>query len=627
MDPAFLLLRGTQIASIRSTTGGYTMGGLNMGETVTVVSDMRYNYATTPQAYAYDALDIVGQALPTNGPITVTKRNGLTPAAPFADFNYLYFDVLGTGTIVNFNVIGTTTAAVPAPLPLDFVIVRRDVRSNTNRTLFDAFAVIDGLGVPGRTGGFANQFVRFLLPGRYYLIVQDPLGTSGQTYTVTATVGPAPTSPVTVGTPLAAQVLPATSNAFHTLDLTNPLWLQFGVTGANFPAGTATARISLYDLAGQGWMSASGNYLATQTSTLNADGSAPFGRVLANDTRDFIVRVEAVGTPLANPTYTLDIKNRDFVNLGTLVPGTPIVRANMDDVPAAVGTVFGVKRFLVQGGPFNTLSALITPTNVLNDIDIRRVDTTEVTVGTAINAVGVGLPETLATAFAFVPGNWVAYEVRNRTLATITNVNLNMTSIAAAYQVAVATTTWVDACTGPGATNLGDGFDDEFLPRRAIGFNFTLLGTAATHYIIGANGFVALGDLNMVDPACPDPGNIGCYANASIPTAAAPNSVIAPFWNDYDRITVCVKDSATKLTVQWTGFEYFGTATVAFQAQLNSNGTINLVYNASQTSPGGNALGSTGATVGVENSTGLAGFQIGHNTALGLSGKTLTLTP
>ena len=625
MDPAFMLLRGPQIASVNSTTHGYTAGGLNMGETVTVVSDMRYNYATTPQPYAYDAIDIAGQALPTNGPITLTKHNGATPAASYADFNYLYFDVVGNGSIVNFNVIGTTTAAVPAPLPLDFVIVRRDVRSNTDRTLFDAFTVINGFGGTGLTGGFANQFVRFLQPGRYYMIVQDPLGTSNETYTVTSSVVPAPTTAVTLGTPLAAQVLPANGNAFHTLDLTNPIWVQFGVTGSNFPAGTATARLALYDLAGQGWMSASGNYVATQSSTLNADGSNPFGRILANDTRDFIVRVEAVGTPLANPTYTLDIKNRDFVNLGTLVPGTPITRMGLDDVPAATGAAaFGVKRFFVTGGVANTLAALITPTIATNDIDIRRIDASEAQVS-LVNAAGVGAAETLATNFLFLPTNWVAFEVRNRTLVTNTNLNLALTSVAAPYQVAIANTVWNDACTGPGSAVLGTNQDDELLAKRAFpaGWNISVLGNAATHYIIGANGFIVLGGMALVNPAC----SFGCYANTAIPNAGVPNGFVASHWDDYFATTICVKEEATKVTVQWVGGEYFdgvvpGTK-IATQVVFNMNGARNSVYKAA---PDHAATGAF-ATVGLENALGTAGLQLGFNTALGLAGKTLTLTP
>ena len=52
-----------------------------MGETVTLVSDMRFNWALTPQDYKYDMVDIAAQLLPANGTVTVTKHNGATPAA------------------------------------------------------------------------------------------------------------------------------------------------------------------------------------------------------------------------------------------------------------------------------------------------------------------------------------------------------------------------------------------------------------------------------------------------------------------------------------------------------------------------------------------------------------------
>ena len=623
MFPAFLVLRGAAnnlYASVRDAGGFYTVGGLNMGETVTLVSDMEYNYALTPQDYSYDLFDITGQALPANGTVTLTKRNGATPAAPYADLNYLYFDVAAAGQILNFNVVANTTATPPVALPVDMLIVKRDIF--TPAGAFDAVASIDAIGGTGRTGGFANQFVRFAQPGRYYFIVQDPLGTSGQTYTITSSFAVTPTTPVTVGTPLAAQALPANNNAFHTLDLTTPIWLQFGVTGVNFPAGTATARLSFYDLAGSGWMG--GNYLAAFTNTQNADGSAPFGRVMARDTKDYIVRVEPVGTAAANPTYALDIKNRDHFNFNTIVSGTPIMRTGMDDVPAATSaTAFGVKRFIVFGTAGNSLVAGVTPINALADISIRRVNVDETT-ATTVNTGLVGVAETLSTAFVSAPNDWVAFEVQNRTLAVTTNLTLNLNSVMPRPYVSTAgAIAFSDACVGAGSTTIATDQDDEYQARRALpaGWTFSLFGEPVTNYIIASNGFIKMGDAAVANPTC----SFGCFSNQAIPLVGTDgaNGIVAPLWNDYDTMTICEKVEATKVTIQWTGNEYNATPTAQFQVIFNMNGVINFVYGSGATH---NTTGAS-ATIGLENLGGTFGHQYSFNTAVVTAGTSRVMTP
>ncbi len=620
MDPAFVVLRGatnTLYASVGSATGFFTVGGLNMGETVTLVSDMRYNYALTPQDYTYSLLDIAAQQLPANGTVTLTKRNGATPAAPYADLNYLYFDVAAPG-IVNFNVVAATTATPPVALPVDMVILRQDIFTPAGN--FDAIATIDAIGGSGRTGGFVNQYVKFLAAGRYYFVVQDPVGTSGQMYTITSSYSAVTTTPVVIGTPLAAQALPATNNKFHTVDLTNPIWLQFGITGTNFPVGTATAKLSFYDVAGGGWLG--GNYTSAFTTTTNADGSAPLGRIMARDTHDYLVRVEPVGTPGANPTYALDFKNRDHFNFQTITAGTPITRNGMDNVLGQVGTIPGVKRFIVFGTPGNSLTALVTPTVLTSNIAVRQVNATEGLVGSLINAGGIGLAETLGAAFTAAPTDWIAFEVQNTTVGVDTNLNLTLNStMPRPYTTAAGAIAWSDACVGAGSTTLGTGLDDEMLPRRAlpVGWNFKLFGDPVTHYIIGANGWVKFGDATVANPTC----SLGCYSNLDIPVNDGINGFVAPFWNDYDTLTLCEKVEATKVTIQWVGKEYNLVPTAAFQVILNMNGTINYVYNAGATHT------STGisTTIGLENIGGTFGHKYSFNAAVVTAGTSRILTP
>ena len=95
--------------------------------------------------------------------------------------------------------------------------------------------------------------------------------------------------------------------------------------------------------------------------------------------------------------------------------------------------------------------------------------------------------------------------------------------------------------------------------------------------------------------------------NEPIPAPAAPNAIVAPYWNDL--ITeVCVRNDANRTIVEWVGeeFSFFGPwPPVHFQASLyTADGRVELRY--------GPGHGGTGAstTIGVENADGTAGIQL-----------------
>ena len=375
-----------------------------------------------------------------------------------------------------------------------------------------------------------------------------------------------------------------------------------------------------------------GNYTIAFGGTQNADGSVPLGRVMARDTKDYLVRVEPVGTAGAAPMYALDFKNRDHFNFQTIMAGTPIMRTGMDDVPAMVGTAPGIKRFIVFGqAAGNSLVAGVTPLNNLADISIRRVNVDEGT-NTTVNAGAVGVAETLNGVFAAAPTDWVAFEVRNNTLLQNTNLTLNLNSIAPRpYTIANNTgIAWSDACVGAGSTVLpapAGGFDDEYVAARALpaGWTFGLFGEPVTHYIIGANGFIKMGGATVTNPTC----SFGCFSNQAIPLANTDgaNGIVAPFWEDMDGTAICVKEEATKVTVQWVGSTYVdGTALgpkIAMQAIFNMNGTINYVWD----NMTNHASTGASATIGIENLAGTFGHQISFNTAVAVAGTSKTLTP
>jgi hypothetical protein len=263
----------------------------------------------------------------------------------------------------------------------------------------------------------------------------------------------------------------------------------------------------------------------------------------------------------------------------------------------------------------------VTPTVAGADLSLRRVDIDEVTVGAIVDAAGAGGAETLTGNFLFTPADWIAFEVRNAS-PVATALELHLTSAAAPYQVAVAGATWSDACTGPGTEIVATNLDDELLARRPLppAWDLHLFGAPVTHYVLSANGLLALGGAGLAAPACAE---AGCWQNVAIPSAAVPNGFIAPFWDDLDRVKVCERADGQRFTIQWTGFQYLTSNTVAVQLTFVSAGTLELQY-------GSGALHTAtgaGATVGLEDASGTAGLQLGFDTALPVAGKRLTLTP
>ncbi|MBK9036726.1 MAG: hypothetical protein IPL61_36665 [Myxococcales bacterium] len=626
LQPAFVALRGTALHNApaqASTTPPFdTVGGLDSGDVVTIIVDPEYNYGVTPQAYTIDSFAIDAPGLPTTGGmITVTEQTGAHPAAAYVDLNYRYFDVATAG-LVRF--------ALTSSVAVDMTIVRRDLF--TPAGAFDTVATIDAFGGAGRTS-FDGEFVKFLAPGRYYFVTQNPAATApGGTYTITATIAAQASSPITLGTEVTGQAL-VNGNSFHTLDLTNPIWLEFGATAvADFGAAN-TFGVETYDLAAEGWLRTgaapttipTGNlYPAFAATQPSAPPFAPFGRIVANDTRDYLVRVRPSGIDAlgAAPTYSLLVRNRpNVVNLGAQAPGAPttqMITALDDTTPA---------RFIVLGAAGNNARALVHPLSAAADVRIRRLGANEAVTAT-FDAAGVGGDETLNATLTAAPGNWVAWTVENLTAGTPTDVTQTTTVIAPRpYVVTTGALAWDDACVG--GTTLGTGQDDQLFNAQTLPgafATFALFGEVVpATFRVGANGWMSW-DTGSV--------SFGAYQNRPIPTATAPNGVLAPFWQDLDSVTLCRKDVATvgaeTVTYQWTGNVYQSgpTQRVQFQVVIHANGVLDFIYGPMQLSNCAFDDGDgTGCTVGAENLGGTFGQQIHFNTASVTANTSRTLTP
>jgi len=164
---------------------------------------------------------------------------------------------------------------------------------------------------------------------------------------------------------------------------------------------------------------------------------------------------------------------------------------------------------------------------------------------------------------------------------------------------------WTDiAATGTQVTNwIATGTfgatDEGYAGPINLGFNFKFYGQVKTQIYISTNGFITF-----------SPVTANAFSNVAIPTAAAPNELISPFWDDLDAKapgTVHYKQDGNKLIIQWTNYQrYSGTSSYTWQVVLYSGGKIVTYY---KTMTG--TINS--ATVGIENATGTTGLQVAYD--------------
>ncbi|WP_337865971.1 T9SS type A sorting domain-containing protein, partial [Ignavibacterium sp.] len=160
---------------------------------------------------------------------------------------------------------------------------------------------------------------------------------------------------------------------------------------------------------------------------------------------------------------------------------------------------------------------------------------------------------------------------------------------------------WNDIVGATGAVQVTSwtGTLDDGYATIPLGMTFPFYGNNYTQAYLSTNGFLSFTALT-----------VSYFTNGTIPNAALPNNVIAPFWDDLDgrtQGTVHYLQEPGKLTIQFTNWQkYSGTGSLTFQVVLYSSGKIMFYYNNMNAT-----LNS--ATVGIENSTGTDGLQIAYN--------------
>lgn len=338
-----------------------------------------------------------------------------------------------------------------------------------------------------------------------------------------------------------------------------------------------TFQLGVVDLSGVG-----GTYSITTTATAIASCSSPTALT--------------VGTPLSNQSIVAGVAAPT-----ACLPGStgPTVFYSLS-VPAGEGRQVRVNS---TGTPFNpslraldscTAMTCASSSDVAGSIETLSVVNTGSAAQTFIIAVGSPMGTTAGTFSILVTRP--AYVVTRPTTAC---VDLSM-----AADVPFTIGTGAPAVYG----------DDMTMASTALPFTFTYFGQAITHASYTTNGLMTL----SVGPGAAATQN--AYGSA-IPTAAAPNNLLAAFWDDMNgnagilsslRMLTTGTMPNRRFTVQWANVAPFvggtgvGPERVTFQLQLVETSNVIEFHYCSASANGGTSGFENGATgfVGIEDATG-----------------------
>ncbi len=570
--------------------------GVLPGDTSTVVVDSVFDYTNTP--YDYELTVTLGTA----GALSTSGGDVSQPAGTSSDDPAVfYYDVAADQKLIGMDI------AFDRPVAGAIVDTDGVVFSNfTYSPLADAFFG-DGFAFEGTFQDYTG-LINHMLPGRYYFKVFDP---SGDTSDITATSTWGAVMPVAIakGTPLQNQATNAYNSTPFSYDpgtATDP-WQRFIVSGS----GTGTIAADFYDPA-----TAYGRIdpLSVTCDFCEDDSPVPVaqytfapagtthGRILLDDPTTYFLTVHTAtttGTPMVN----FDFAPRAYTDLDTAMVGTPITKM---DQP--LDTTTPVQRYLVRTAPGNLLAITADPDPTLS-LTVQRLTVDEGPAG----AAGTGTLGAAAEVNA-VSGAWTAFTVTTPLSVLGTSFDLTVdASDPVTYTQSAGATAFSDACTGgtPVTLTNNDEGRASALINAPAGFEF--FGAPEPQFRVFSNGFLSF------DTGLDCSGGLCFFSNADIPTAGAPNGIIAPYWDDLELVSVCRKTSGTKLIIQWEGDLFSSGDAVQFQAILDgADNTIEFVYGGEQVPTGDEA------TIGIENQPGRAGSKVGFNTANTATGKVFT---
>jgi len=546
------------------------LGGLHDADDVTLVVEPVYNYAQAPVAFSLRAHPLATGALPIDG-TTASGRSNVSAASTWDtldDVTWMWFDV-GDNEVVHFDM---TFASSSAPYDLNLAIVDADTGVISTSLFYDFYF---GTNYTDAFEGWA----RFPEAGRYYVAFFPPQLDEGATFDVTSTVTRVVPGAAALGTPINDAAFNDLGRAWHDLDGGTSIWMGADASATGF---TGDVRVRFYDPAEVGVFDL--DVASTTTAALANDGGDDgwYGYITYGEGNDFLVSIQDTGAGADNTaTYDLSVADRVFTNLGMLVTGTPLARTAEDALPYF--TAPGGTLYFVRATPGALLT--ITASPAADDIAIDVIDRTEY----PIRSADTGLEGDPEEVYLLVPSDgWVAFRVYG--FDSDANHAFDLDVVAS------------DPCEGGtrltlDATDDFEANDEGVTSTLTLPFSFSLYNEPVTNYWVSSNGFLSFGP--NVDNAF--------YSNRPFPTAAAPNGVVAPYWDDLTGVAVCQFTEATQVTIAWRyGNDFY--EDVDFSVVLHDNGDIDFVYGTDQVAD------ASYASVGAESLDGSEGLQFGYNT-------------
>ncbi len=174
------------------------------------------------------------------------------------------------------------------------------------------------------------------------------------------------------------------------------------------------------------------------------------------------------------------------------------------------------------------------------------------------------------------------------------------------YRMESAPYDWIDATAG-GILMSGGDDDVSWLPLE---FSFNFYGVPYSEVYISANGFLSFTDWSMA------------FVNPSMPDAALPNAIVAPYWDDLTGATVyALTDGVApyrRTTIAWYKAKHYDASSagsIVFQVSLYET-TNEIVFRYNDVVFGNASLDKgASATVGVEDATGTSASVFSVNQA------------
>lgn len=591
-----------------TTPASLLFGGMADADSILLVVEPVYNYAQVPVNYNLMVHPFVTTALPTDG-TTESGVANLDEAGTWEtldDVTWMWFDV-GANEVVHFDMQYFTGDACKGPCDarLDMAFIDADAGIVSDNLFFNFY--FGGNPQEGFDG-----WVRFPAAGRYYAAFFPPNMELDQTFDVESTVNRVIPGAATLGTPIVGAPFTAYGVSWRSLDGGTSIWM--GVNAAATGFGT-TVDTLFYDPTAIGVIDR--DIFAQPEFNIDADGADDdaFGYITFGQPNDYLVGVfDGGGEAGASATYDLTIENRDFTDLATITIGTDITRndeASVVGIDAGGDAPYG-KLYLVRGTAGTIVTITATPAEL--DVGIELLARNE----SVYDIQDPGFAGDVETLVAVMPEDgYLAFRIYDWD-DVVTDRTFDLVVSAAAqdpYTESSGTLVYQNICDDTGAEllvlDLGNR-DDGYVFDQTLPFDFAPFGIPSGNtYDIVTNGFIAFSQV-------PDP----FWNNTEIPSASAPNGVVAPYWDDLDFVTMCRLEAANQVTIQWEGQTYGAGVPVRTQVVIHDTGVIDFIYGGTHLADG------ISGTVGVQVTGALIGHEIvfNENDSV-LPNTSFTLTP